>query len=120
LGGRGRRISEFEASLVYKVSSRTARATQKNPVLIKKKGINTNRRYFFPEIILETSYGIYYISRGVSASMLARALSSIPSITTLSKKNKSCGPVYDCLNISQCVTCAAEVTLIFPVFQARL
>jgi hypothetical protein len=32
LGGRGRRISEFEASLVYKVSSRTARATQRNPV----------------------------------------------------------------------------------------
>jgi hypothetical protein len=31
LGGRGRWISEFEASLVYKVSSRTARATQKNP-----------------------------------------------------------------------------------------
>jgi hypothetical protein len=34
LGGRGRRISEFEASLVYKVSSRTARATPvlRNPV----------------------------------------------------------------------------------------
>jgi hypothetical protein len=32
LGGRGRRISEFEASLVYKESSRTARATQRNPV----------------------------------------------------------------------------------------
>jgi hypothetical protein len=32
LGGRGRGISEFEASLVYKVSSRTARATQRNPV----------------------------------------------------------------------------------------
>ena len=27
-----RRISEFEASLVYKVSPRTARATQRNPV----------------------------------------------------------------------------------------
>ena len=27
---------EFEASLVYKVSSRTARATQRNPVLKKK------------------------------------------------------------------------------------
>jgi hypothetical protein len=26
LGGRGRQISEFKASLVYKVSSRTARA----------------------------------------------------------------------------------------------
>jgi hypothetical protein len=29
---RGRQISEFEASLVYKVSSRTARAIQRNPV----------------------------------------------------------------------------------------
>jgi hypothetical protein len=29
-GGRGRQISEFKASLVYKVSSRTARATQRN------------------------------------------------------------------------------------------
>jgi hypothetical protein len=29
---RGRRISEFEASLVYKVSSRTASVTQRNPV----------------------------------------------------------------------------------------
>jgi hypothetical protein len=37
LGGRGRRISEFEASLVYRVSSRTARATQRNPVLKKRK-----------------------------------------------------------------------------------
>jgi hypothetical protein len=31
LGGRGRQISEFEASLVYRVSFRTARATQRNP-----------------------------------------------------------------------------------------
>jgi hypothetical protein len=30
-------ISEFEASLVYRVSSRTARATQRNPVLKKKE-----------------------------------------------------------------------------------
>jgi hypothetical protein len=33
LGGRGRQISEFKASLVYKVSSRTARDTQRNLVL---------------------------------------------------------------------------------------
>jgi hypothetical protein len=32
LVGRDRRISEFEASLVYRVSSRTARTTQRNPV----------------------------------------------------------------------------------------
>jgi hypothetical protein len=36
LGGRGRQISEFEASLVYRVSSRTAKATQRNPVLKKQ------------------------------------------------------------------------------------
>jgi cytidylate kinase len=32
LGGRGRQISEFEASLVCRVSSRTARVTQRNHV----------------------------------------------------------------------------------------
>jgi hypothetical protein len=37
LGGRGRQISEFESSLVYKVSSRTARAIQRNPVSKKQK-----------------------------------------------------------------------------------
>jgi hypothetical protein len=36
LGGRGRQISEFEASLVYKVSSRKPRDIQRNPVLKKK------------------------------------------------------------------------------------
>jgi hypothetical protein len=37
LGGRGRWISEFEASLVYRVSSRTARATQRDPVSKNQK-----------------------------------------------------------------------------------
>jgi hypothetical protein len=41
LGGRGRRISEFEASLVYKVSSRTARAIKRNPV---SKNKQTNKQ----------------------------------------------------------------------------
>jgi hypothetical protein len=36
LGGRGRQISEFEVSLVYKVSSRTTRAIQRNAVSKKK------------------------------------------------------------------------------------
>jgi hypothetical protein len=36
-GGRGRQISEFEASLVYRVSPRTGRATQRNPVSEKKE-----------------------------------------------------------------------------------
>jgi hypothetical protein len=37
LGGRSRWISEFEASLVYKVSARTARTIQRNPVLKNQK-----------------------------------------------------------------------------------
>jgi hypothetical protein len=37
LGDRGRWISEFKASLVYRVHSRTARATQRKPVSKKKK-----------------------------------------------------------------------------------
>jgi hypothetical protein len=37
LGGRGRQISEFEASLVYRVSSRTARAIQRIPVSKQNK-----------------------------------------------------------------------------------
>jgi hypothetical protein len=42
LGGRGRRISEFEASLVYRVSSRTSRATEK-PCLEKTKKKQTKQ-----------------------------------------------------------------------------
>ena len=37
LGGRGRQISELEASLVYRVSSRTVRATQRNRFLKKNQ-----------------------------------------------------------------------------------
>jgi hypothetical protein len=38
----GRQSSEFEAGLVYRVSSRIARATQRNPVLKNKKNQNKN------------------------------------------------------------------------------
>jgi hypothetical protein len=37
LGGRGRWISEFDASLVYKMSPRTPRAIQRNTVSKKTK-----------------------------------------------------------------------------------
>jgi hypothetical protein len=42
---RRRRISEFEASLVYRVSSRTARAAHRNPVLKNQKNkTKTNKQ----------------------------------------------------------------------------
>jgi hypothetical protein len=40
----GRQISEFKGSLVYRVNSRTARATQRNPVLKNQKGEKRKRR----------------------------------------------------------------------------
>jgi hypothetical protein len=44
LGGRGRQISEFEARIVYKVSFRTARAIQRNPVSKNKKQTKTKTK----------------------------------------------------------------------------
>jgi hypothetical protein len=44
LGGRGKRISEFKASLVYKVSSRTARTIQRNPVPKNKTKPKTKKK----------------------------------------------------------------------------
>jgi hypothetical protein len=44
LGGRGRQISEFEASLVYRVSSKTARVIQRNPVLKNQKRKRKEKR----------------------------------------------------------------------------
>jgi hypothetical protein len=45
LGDRGRQSSEFEDSLDYRVSSRTARATQRNPVSKQKQNkTKTNKK----------------------------------------------------------------------------
>jgi hypothetical protein len=44
LRGRSRQISEFEASLVYKVSSGTARAIQRNPVSKNQNKPNQNKQ----------------------------------------------------------------------------
>jgi hypothetical protein len=57
LGGRGRQIFEFEASLVYRVSSRTARTIERSPVSKttttktkkkpKKTKTKTNQKKFY-------------------------------------------------------------------------
>jgi len=52
-GSRGRQISEIEASLVYKVSARTARATQRNPV---SKNKNKKKKTFLCDLQAKPSY----------------------------------------------------------------
>jgi hypothetical protein len=54
LGGRGRWISEFEASLVYRVSFRTARPIQRNPVSKKQKA-KTKQKTFTMCMCAKTS-----------------------------------------------------------------
>jgi hypothetical protein len=63
LGGRGRWISEFEASLVYRVSSRTARATQRNPVSKNQKK-KKKREFSNPNTqicILNVAMNVFYL-----------------------------------------------------------
>jgi hypothetical protein len=44
LGGRGRRISEFEANLVYRVSSRKSQDYTEKPCLEKTKKQNKTKQ----------------------------------------------------------------------------
>jgi hypothetical protein len=44
---RGRQTSEFEASLVYRVSPRTVKATQRNPV---SKNRQTNKKKIIEDV----------------------------------------------------------------------
>jgi hypothetical protein len=67
-------ISEFKASLVYKVSSRTARAIQRNPVLKNKTKQNNNNN--------NNIKNWFYLARAMvhwlrALTALAEALSSI-------------------------------------------
>ena len=58
MGGRGRQISEFEASLVYRVISRTARAIQRNPVSKKPNPKKNNKKKISArQFVSETSMG---------------------------------------------------------------
>jgi hypothetical protein len=57
--GRGRQIYEFEASLVYKVNSRTARATEK-PCLEKKHKTKQKNKTF--QVALNYNVIAFYLS----------------------------------------------------------
>jgi hypothetical protein len=61
LGGRGRWISEFEASLVYRVSSWTARATQRNPVSKKQKQNKTKNILCVCTISVDGYFCVYAV-----------------------------------------------------------
>jgi hypothetical protein len=74
LGGRGRRISEFEASLVYKMSFRTARDTQRNPVLKtnkqKEKRKATKTEVTFSSRAIAMGGSILLLFKGIDVSAI--------------------------------------------------
>jgi hypothetical protein len=67
LGGRCNQISEFKVSLVYKVSSRTVRATQRNPVFKnqkkkkKKKGKEKEKKIDFQPKVIKKDKEAHFI-----------------------------------------------------------
>jgi hypothetical protein len=69
LGSRGRWISEFEASLVYRVSSRTARAIQRNPRRKEKEKKRKRRRVTDCLEGLMASSGPWELRRGNFSSL---------------------------------------------------
>jgi hypothetical protein len=60
-GGRGRWISEFKASLIYKVNSRTARATQSKPCLKKTKQLSVFLIVFLPSFLFFISEKPFFL-----------------------------------------------------------
>jgi hypothetical protein len=69
LGGKDRWISEFEASLVYRVSSRTARAIQRNPVSKNKTKYNKTNKQTKDKISLIVPGGLGLSEARVGLSM---------------------------------------------------
>jgi hypothetical protein len=70
LGGRGRQISEFEASLVYRVSFQDSQGCTEKPCL-KKQNKNKNRQMFWGLV--------RWLSRVRALTALPKVLSSNPS-----------------------------------------
>jgi hypothetical protein len=86
LRGIGRWISEFEASLVYKVSSRTARVIQSNPVSQNKQ----TKKIVCSLSSVECCVWLMPLISAVPAEKAGTALSSRPAWhnETLSQENK--------------------------------
>ena len=76
-------ISEFDASLIYKVSSRTARATQRNPVLKKKKKEKKRKENALIIVgLLNTTAHGGVLAMTLRATILPMAAWSLPALLT--------------------------------------
>ena len=61
MGGRGGQISEFKASLIYRVSFRTPKAIQRNPVYLGKKKYLLKISYKIQHMVLLFNVFLFHI-----------------------------------------------------------
>jgi hypothetical protein len=54
-------ISKFEASLLYKVSSKTARTVQRNPVSKKQKQNKQTKRFIYLFYVYEYTVAVHVV-----------------------------------------------------------
>jgi hypothetical protein len=97
LEGRGWWISEFEASLVYRVSSRTARATQRNPVSKNGKNKQTNKQTKKVKLVKDGAWGRCLPSLYIERTRRQRNECWNPS----SQENSTCITLYLLLRVLQ-------------------
>jgi hypothetical protein len=92
LGGRGSQISEFKANLLYRVSSRTSRATQRNPVSGKNKQKKTLKlgvvAHAFNPSTWEAEAGGFLSSRPAWSTERVPGQPGLPRETLSRKTNK--------------------------------
>jgi hypothetical protein len=91
LGGRGRQISELKASLVYRVSSRTARATEKPylgkttknvaTLLAEEPGISHHQGKKKKEEMKEDSFRGWRVGSVVKSTNCQRSRVQFPATT---------------------------------------
>jgi hypothetical protein len=72
LGGRGRQISKFEASLVYRVGSRTARATQRNLISKNLKQNKTKQVYPICQLPHVSTETLAFVQRTLKMFVLVK------------------------------------------------
>jgi hypothetical protein len=103
-GGRGRQISEFEASLVYKVSSRTSRVIQRNPV--SKKQTKKRKKNGMKGVYHHTHVGLLFFLNSMEIFFFYCLFFCCPSLSltvSVSVCVHTCMCTWLCVCLCECV-----------------
>jgi hypothetical protein len=123
LGGRSRRISEFEASLVHKVSSRIGRAIQRNPVSIKTKNKTKHhhhhQRGLSETLRLRTECSVAWF-QGKEEGIFRPIISKVSSKVTLLIEASAGPESHWCKNGMESLLCYSQATVMVNLEKQRV